>query len=111
MTLQAQRVNIAPIEKACVWRPVWGMAKGASFCLDRRMLVDERTGNLGMTFHTNSIAGNTAVQRLLLKRAVRVMTVTAVHQSFIDSVMKGLGEERFYISVAAIAELWLRYLE
>jgi hypothetical protein len=64
-----------------------------------------------MALHTDRIACNTAMQSLLLECAMRVVTIAAADQSLVHLVMKGLRKSRFYISVAGVAELWLRGLK
>lgn len=81
------------------------------------MRIDERAGDLGVALHAYDVAAGTAVQHsgwMLqgpLERAVRIVTIAAVHQAFIHFVMKGLSERRFGVRVAGVAELRLRYLE
>ena len=38
---------------------------------------------------------------------MRIVTIAAGHQAFVNFVMEGLGEGRFGIRVAGVAELWL----
>ena len=75
------------------------------------MLIDERTGSLGVAFHANRIAGDTATQLLLLECAVGVVTIATANQSLIHLVMEGLRKSWLYIGVAGVAEFWLRNLE
>ena len=111
MALEAQQVNIVAIEQSWVRGTVGEVTKRAALYLNRGMLIHERAGNLGVAFHADGIACDTAVQPLVLEGAVRIVAVIAVHQSFVYPVMKGLGEERFYVSVAGVAKLWLGYFE
>ena len=60
-----------------------------------------------MALHTNGVAGDAASQFLLLEGAMRVVTIAASHQPFINFVMERLGKSRLDVSVAGIAELRL----
>ena len=51
------------------------------------------------------------LQLLRLERAVRAVAVIALHQSFVHPMMESPGELRSDIHVAAVAELWRRFLE
>ena len=111
MALQAQCVHIAAIQQTRIGRTVREMTECATFSLNGRMLIDKRTGNLGVTFHADRVSVNTAAQLLLLKRSVRIMTAAATNQPFVHLVMKGLCKGRLDIGVAGVTELGLRNLE
>jgi len=75
------------------------------------MLIDERTGGLGMAFHADRVAGNAATQLLLLECSVWIVTIAAADQSLVHLVMKGLRKGWLYVGVAGVTEFWLRNLE
>lgn len=54
------------------------------------MLINEGAGRFRMALHANRIACHAAVQALLLESAVRIVTIAAAYQTFIDPVMEGL---------------------
>jgi len=111
MTLQAEDVDVAHRQQAGIRRAVWRVAHGAAFGLHHRMLENERTRCLGVALGADLVLVGGGLELLALERTMRIMTVAAFHQSLIHPVMEGLGKRRLYVRVAAIAELWLRYLK
>ena len=87
------------------------VARQAALSLNRRMFVNEGTGCFRVALHANCIAGHTAMQALVFKRAMRIMTITAAYQAFVDSVMEGLRKSWLDIAMAGIAKLWLLNFE
>ena len=83
----------------------------ATLGLDGRMLIDEWASGFGMAFHTNRIAGNAAMQLLLLECSMRVVTITATDQALVHLMVKGLRKGGLDIRVTGITELRLRYLQ
>src|SRR5262249_46121933 len=83
------------------------MARQATLSLNRWMFVNEGTGCCRAAIHANRTACHTAMQALVSKRAVRIMTITAACQAFVDSVMEGLRKGWLDIAMAGIAKLWL----
>src|SRR5215469_5873382 len=107
MALQAKLVHIVASKEARIWRTVREVAKCASLRFDRRVLIHKRTGLLSVAFHAYRISGDAAAQFLLLKRPVRIVTVTATHQPLINLVVKGLRESWLNVGMARVAELRL----
>jgi hypothetical protein len=64
-----------------------------------------------MALHTDDIPGDAASQPRLLKCPVRIVTIAAVHQTFVHLMVERLRKSRLHISVAGVAELRLRNLE
>jgi hypothetical protein len=71
------------------------------------MLIDERTSSVRVALHTDSIAGNAAVQALFFESAMWIVAIAATHEPLVHLVMEGLRKGRLYIGVAGIAELGL----
>jgi hypothetical protein len=80
----------------------------AALGLYGRMFVDKRSGSLYVTLGADSTLIGIRSQHLVFKGAVRIMTIGASHQAFINLVVKGLRERRLGVSVATVAERWFR---
>jgi hypothetical protein len=87
------------------------MARGASFGLEWRVLVSERTLLVCMTLYAGRIGAGCQPGLLELETAMRVMTVAALHRAFQHLVMKRLVEVRLNFVVTAYAELGFADLE
>ena len=83
------------------------MARSAPFRSDWRVFIDERACLFRMALYADGVPGDTASQFLLLEGAMRIVTIAAIHQSFIDLVMERLSKSGLDVSVAGIAELRL----
>ena len=62
------------------------MARGAAFQFKRAVLVDERSLFVRVAFYTGSISGDSKFCLLVLKTAVRIMTIAAIHRAFQNAV-------------------------
>ncbi len=111
MTLQAQRVDVVPSQETWIRRTVRIVARTAALRFDWRMLINKRTGLFCMALYTDGIAGDAAMQSLVLEGAMRIVTIAAIYQTFIHFVMEGLRKSGLYVCVAGITELRLRNLE
>src|SRR5947209_12425458 len=87
------------------------MTGHAAFCFDRRVLKGERAGFIRVAVEAKLVLRSSGAQLMSQKAAVRVMTITAGDQAFIDFVMKRLGKIGFHIEMAGIAELRLGSLQ
>ena len=56
-----------------------GVAKRTAIRSDRRMLIDEGTCWLGVTFYADRIARDAAVQTLILECAMWIVTIAAIY--------------------------------
>ena len=83
------------------------VARTATFRSDWRVLINKRTCLFRMALYTDGVPGDAASQFLLLEGAMRIVTIAASHQSFIDFMMKRLRKSRLDVSVAGIAEFRL----
>lgn len=111
VALQAERINVADIEKARIRRSMWRVARDASLRLQDRMFEDEWSRGLRMALHAHCILVASRSHGLSLSRSMGIMAVAAGHQTFIHLVMEGLGEGRLHIGMAAVAEPGLRSFE
>lgn len=87
------------------------MTECTALSLNGRMLIDKRTGRLGVALHADRVSGYAAVQLLRLERPMWIVTVAATNQPFVYLVMKGLCKGWLDIGVAAVTELRLRNLQ
>ena len=87
------------------------MAGNASFRLHRSVLEDKRSGFIGVASEADLILGCGSAELTSKESAVRVVTIAAADQSFIHTMVKGLGELRLYLGMAAVAEHGLRHRE
>src|SRR5262245_17715237 len=87
------------------------MAGHTAFGLDRRVLKSKWTGLVGVTSKANRILGRRSAQLVSPEAAMRVVTIAAGNQSFVNPMMKGLGEVRLDLEVAGIAKPRLRRLQ
>lgn len=87
------------------------MAERTAFSLDRRVLINEWSNRIHVAFGADRILGCTQAQQFGLKSAVWVMTVSALNQAFVNSVMERLHKCRLDVRVALITERWFFRLE
>ena len=83
------------------------MTGRTAFDLERRVLENERTLFVRVTFDTRRVDADRKFCLFLFESSVRIMTIAAFHRSFEDFVMKRLGKLRFRFAVTADAELLL----
>ena len=108
---QAQRVQIADVQHARVGRAMRRVARDTALGFDHRMFKGEWTFGLGVALRTDRVLISRRLQLRPFEGAMRIVTIAALQQAFIDFVMKRLRERRFYIGVAGVAQLRLRDLE
>lgn len=84
------------------------MTNHASFRLHRGMLEHKRTGLIGMTGEADLILSSSGAELPRQKSAVRIVAISASNQSFVNSMMKRLGELWLDLVVASVAKHWLR---
>ena len=80
------------------------MAVHTAACLYRRMLISERPSCIDMAFRADGILVCGSAELEILEGAVRIMTVVAVNQSFIDLMVKRLIEGDALSLVAGVAK-------
>jgi hypothetical protein len=104
MALQAEAVHVAAYEQTRIRRSVRKMARGTALCLDRRVLVDEWSECLDMALGANGVLGCTRPKEVRLEGAVRIMTVGALQQPFVDLVVERLRKSGLDVRMTLIAE-------
>ena len=108
---EAQRVQIANVQQARVGRSVRRVARDAALGLDYGMLKDKRTCGLGVALGADRVLIGSRLQLLAFESAMRIVTIAAAQQPFIDFVMERLREGWFHVGVAGVAKLRLRDFE
>ena len=87
------------------------VARDTALSFDHRMLKGEWPCGLGVALGADRVLIGSRLQLLGFECAMRIVTVAAGQQPFIDLVMERLRERRFHFGVAGVAELRLRDLE
>jgi hypothetical protein len=107
MALQAQQVDLAHPQKARIGRTVHRVATAAAFGFYGDVFVGERAALVGVAFEAHRIASRQSPHLPNCRRAVDIVAVTALHQTFIHTMVIGLCEISFGRGVAPIAEIRL----
>ena len=107
VTFQAKLPDLRTPEHLRISSPVRDMTRRAAFDLERRVLENERTLFVRVTFDTRRVNADRKFRLFLFKASVRIMTIAAFHRAFEHFVMKRLGKLRFRFAVTADAELLL----
>lgn len=111
VAFQAKLPYGAALQHFRIIRAMRRVACIAPFGLQRSMFISERPLHLGVAFHTCLCGAKCKPSLFLLKAAVRIMAVAAVHRSFKHLVVEGLRELCFHFGVAANAKLRLTVLK
>jgi len=107
MALQAQHVDQADLEQTRICRTVGSVATAAALGLHRHMLVYERSLLVDMALRTSGVSASQGLHLPNRARAVGVMAVTALHQTFIYAMVVRLGKIRLGRSMASVTQLRL----
>jgi len=83
------------------------VTSGASFDLQRCVLENKRALFVAVTFYASCIGADSELCLLLLKSAMRVVAIAAVHRAFKNLVVKRLAELSFRLGVTGHAKLRL----
>lgn len=83
------------------------MTRRTTFRLKRRMFIRERALLVSMTLNAGCVGARSESRLLEFKTTVGVVTITALHHSFKNLVVKRFVEVRLRFTVAADAELRL----
>jgi hypothetical protein len=107
VALQAKQVDLAALEQSRVRRAVRDVAGDAALDLHGGVLVHERSGLIRVAFEANGVLRGGGAQLPREEASVRVVTIRALHQALVHTVMEGAAELLLDFDVAAIAELGL----
>ena len=83
------------------------MARHTAFDLNGCMFVHKRAGFVRVALEANQVLRPCRSQLAGLEAAMRIVTIGALHESFVYAVMEGPVELLLLIQVAAVAECWL----
>ena len=109
MALQAQETFFAPHQEHPVDAAVRSVTGRAAFHFDGRVLEDERTALFHVALRARLPAA--LAQGGAVGGSVRVVAIGAFHRAFRDAVVRGQGELRLNISMAAETKVGLLLFE
>ena len=107
MALKTELPHFISFEHLGTVRSVRGVAGGAAFDFQRRVLEDERPLLVGVAFDTGCVSAGVEPGLLLLESAMWVVTIRAVHRAFQNPVMERLRELRLRFVMTGEAQLRL----
>ena len=107
VTLQAQQVDLRDAQEARIGRAVRGVATAAALRLHRHVFVDKGPLLVGVALVADGIAAGRGTNLAQLRRAMHVVTIAALHQSFVDAMTVGTGKVGAGRGMAAIAKIGL----
>src|SRR5438309_11666374 len=85
------------------------VAGDAAFGLHWRVLEYERSCLVRMAAKANLILCSGRTQLARHEPAMRIMTIAARHQAFVDAMVNGFGELWLDLEVAAVTQHWLSH--
>src|ERR1043166_1374507 len=88
MALETQQIHLCSLQKPRIRVPVRSVASSAALDLDRLVFVHEWPLLICVAFEANQVLRCHRSQLPCLESAVRVMTVAALHQPFVNAMMK-----------------------
>ena len=106
MALQAEETAFTPEQELSIYRAMRSVARGAAFDFHSGMFIHERTTLLDVAIDAAFPRG--LPQHGLIIRAVRIVTIRALHESFGDPVMSGQCKLGLDSRVALVTHLRLR---
>jgi len=107
VALETEQVHQADFEEPGTSGAVGRMTAAATLSLHRDMLVDERPLLVDVALIANGISAGQGPCLAHGRRPVRVMAITALHQTFIDPVVIRLGKVGFGRDMTSITQLGL----
>jgi len=107
VTLQAEQIYVAHLQHVRIRATVSNMARLASLNLYRLVLEHIRPLLVGMALEADKILGGRGAYLLRFHRAVDVVTVAALNQTFIHPMVKRHFKLRFLAEMARIAKVGL----
>jgi len=111
VALKTEQVDVAAPQQPRIGRSVRHVAGHATLGFYRRVLEREGAGFVGVAVEAKLVLGRGGAKLVGEESAMGIMAVAARQQAFIDLVVKGLGEIRFDVEMAGIAELRLGHLQ
>ena len=87
---------------------MWRMTTAAALRLHGYVLIDERTPLVGMAVDANRVAGWHRSDLANRGRAMDVVAIAAPNQTFVDSMVIGLGKVGFCRRMTSVAKTRLR---
>ena len=108
VALQAQQVYLVYPQEPWVCRPVWRMTTGATLGFDGHMLIRERALLVGVALEADGISTRQRSQLADGRRAMRVVTIAALDETFINPVVIRLRKVGFGGRMTPVAEIGLR---
>lgn len=105
VTLQTEQVHLRALEQARVGIAVRGMARDAALGFHRRVLEDERSRFVAMALEARSVLRCRDAELAALEPAMRIVAVAALHEAFVDAVMKRARELLLGFQMAAVTQL------
>ena len=88
---------------------MWRVTGDAPFGLHRRMFEDEGPRLLGVASKANLILRCGRAKLACQETAMRIMTVAARHQTFIDAMVDRFGKLGLNLKMTAVSEHRLRH--
>ena len=107
VTLQAQQVHLADSQKARIIGPMRRVATRASLGFYRHVLIHEGSLLVRVAFDTNGVPAWQCPHLLERCGAVRIVTVAALDQAFLDTVVIGLSKVSLLRRVASVTKFRL----
>ncbi|MGC1619094.1 MAG: hypothetical protein WA765_11465 [Candidatus Acidiferrum sp.] len=107
VALQAKQIDVADLQHVRIRPAVRQMARLASIDLYGSVLVYKRSLFVDVTFEADGVLRRGSPHLLGAHRTVHVVTITALHQPFIHSMMERHFELSFLLEMACEAKLGL----
>jgi len=107
MALQAKHVHHAQLKESRIGGTVGHVATAAALGLHRYVLVDERPLFVDVALVADGVPARQGPQLTRGRRSVRIVTVVALHQAFVDPVVIGFGKICLGRDMASVAQLGL----
>ena len=111
VALQAEQVDVAQFQHVGVRSTMGKMARLASINLYRLMFENERPLLVGVTLEADRILRRGSPHLMGPRSPVRIVTVAALDEAFINSMMEWHIELSFLCQMARVAKLGLSFYE
>lgn len=108
VALQAEDIEVAGLEKMWIGGAVRRMTRFAAFRLDRLVLENEGSLLVGVARKANGIPRCSRPKLLPDEASMGVMTIRALHQAFLHTMVERHIKLCFLVQMAGVAEFRLR---